>query len=116
MTDAGVRVRGRRPGDAVSSFFHRRRRLTLWLLLAPPLLWFGVVFVGALLALVWQSTYTFNDFAMQVTPDLTLANYRALLAPAHRDIVLRTVAMAAAVAIGCAVLGFPLAYYMARYT
>jgi putative spermidine/putrescine transport system permease protein len=113
---AAPRLRGRRPGDAVSTLLYRRRRLALWLLLAPPLLWFGVVFIGALLALVWQSTYTFNDFAMQVTPDLTLANYRALLAPANRDIVLRTVAMAAAVTVGCAVLGFPLAYYMARYT
>jgi putative spermidine/putrescine transport system permease protein len=107
--------RRRRPGDVVSTFFYRRRRLTLWLLLAPPLLWFGVVFVGALLALVWQSAYTFNDFTMQVTPDLTWANYRVLLASANLDIVIRTVAMAAAVTIACAVIGFPIAYYMARY-
>jgi putative spermidine/putrescine transport system permease protein len=66
MTEA-PRLRGRRPGDAVSTLLYRRRRLALWLLLAPPLLWFGVVFVGARLALVWQSTYTFHDFAMQVT-------------------------------------------------
>jgi putative spermidine/putrescine transport system permease protein len=112
----GPRLRGRRPGDAVSTAFYRRRRLTPWLLLAPPLLWFGVVFVGALLALIWQSTYTFNDFAMQVTPDLTLANYRALAGAANRDIVLRTAAMAIAVTVACAAFGFPIAYYMARYT
>jgi len=102
-------------GDAVSTFFYRRRRLYLWLLLAPPLLWFGVVFVGALIALVWQSAYTFDDFAMQVTPDLTLANYRALFVSAHLDIVIRTVAMAIAVTLGCVAIGFPVAYYMARY-
>jgi putative spermidine/putrescine transport system permease protein len=113
---AGAPRRRRRAGDAVSTFFYRRRRLYLWLLLAPALLWFGVVFVGALFALVWQSTYTFNDFAMQVTPDLTLANYRALLSGPNLDIVIRTVAMAAAVTIACAVIGFPVAYYMARYT
>lgn len=114
--DDGLRPRGRRPGDAVSNVFYRRRRLTLWLLLTPPLLWFGVVFVGALLALVWQSTYTFDDFTMQVTPDLTVASYRALLAGPNLDIVMRTVAMAVAVTLACAVIGFPLAYYMARYT
>ena len=114
-TQEGPRSR-RRPGDVVSTFFYRRRRLYLWLLLAPPLLWFGVVFVGALLALVWQSTYTFDDFTMQVTPDLTSANYRALFASANLDIVIRTVAMAMAVTIACAVIGFPIAYYMARYT
>ncbi|HWO25540.1 MAG TPA: ABC transporter permease [Kofleriaceae bacterium] len=106
----------RRAGDAVSTFFYRRQRLYLWLLLVPPLLWFGVVFLGALIALVWQSTYTFNDFTMQVTPDLTVANYKALLASVNLDIVIRTVAMAIAVTIACVILGFPLAYYMARYT
>jgi len=112
----GRRLHRRRAGDAVSTFFYRRRRLYLWLLLAPPLLWFGVVFAGALFALVWQSTYTFNDFAMQVTPDLTLANYRALFAEANLDIVIRTVVMAASVTIASALIGFPIAYYMARYT
>jgi putative spermidine/putrescine transport system permease protein len=116
MTGAPRRHPLRRAGDAVSTFFYRRRRLYLWLLLVPPLLWFGVVFVGSLLALVWQSTYTFNDFAMQVTPDLTWANYKALRSDANLGIVIRTVAMAAAVTIGCAILGFPIAYYMARYT
>lgn len=108
--------RRRRPGDAVSTFFYRRRRFYLCLLLAPPLLWFGVVFLGALIALVWQSAYTFNDFAMQVTPDLTSANYRALFNGTNLDIVIRTVGMAIAVTIGCTIIGFPIAYYMARYT
>ena len=85
--------RRRRPSDAVSTFFYRRRRLYLSLLLAPPLLWFGVAFVGALLALVFQSAYTFDDFTMQVTPVLTAANYRALFDEANLDIVIRTVAM-----------------------
>jgi putative spermidine/putrescine transport system permease protein len=123
MTDApspasgpGSRLRGRRPGDAVSTVFYRRRRLALGLLLAPPLVWFGVVFAGALVALVWQSSYTFDDFTMQVTSAPTLANYRALASGANRDIVLRTVAMASAVTVACAIIGFPIAYYMARYT
>jgi putative spermidine/putrescine transport system permease protein len=111
-----TRARMTRAGDAVSTFFYLRRRLYLWLLLAPPLLWFGVVFVGSLVALVWQSTYTFNDFAMQVTPDLTVANYKAVFSGSNLDIVIRTVAMAAAVTIACTVIGFPIAYYMARYT
>jgi putative spermidine/putrescine transport system permease protein len=110
------RGRARRAGDAVSTFLYRRRRLYLGMLLAPPVLWFGVVFVGALLALVWQSTYTFDDFTMQVTPRATAANYRALLAATNLDIVLRTTGMAAAVTLACALIGFPIAYYMARYT
>jgi putative spermidine/putrescine transport system permease protein len=105
----------RRPLRALSAALHRRPALALLLLLTPPLLWFGVVYLGSLLALVWQSVYTFDDFTMAVTPDLTWANYAALLDAANLDVVGRTLGMAAAVTVACAVLGFPVAYYMARY-
>jgi putative spermidine/putrescine transport system permease protein len=100
----------------LSSWLYRRPRVALWLCLTPPLLWFGVVFVGALFAMIWQSVYAFDDLSMQVTPDLTLANYRALLGESNRDIVARTALMACAVTVACAAIGFPMAYYMARYT
>jgi putative spermidine/putrescine transport system permease protein len=101
---------------AISTFLYRRSTLQLLLLLTPPLLWFGVVYVGSLVALLWQSVYTFDDFSMTVTPDLTWANYVALLEAANLDAVLRTLGMAAAVTAACAALAFPIAYYMARYT
>jgi len=100
---------------AVSTLLYRRSTLYLLLLLAPPLLWFGVVYVGSLIALLAQSFYTFDDFTMAVTPELTGANYRALLEPANADAVLRTLGMAASVTLASAVLAFPVAYYMARY-
>ncbi|EOE6865229.1 ABC transporter permease [Cronobacter dublinensis] len=94
------------------------RRPTLWLflLLLPPLMWFGIVYLGSLLTLLWQGFYTFDDFTMSVTPDLTLANLRALFNPANYDIIVRTLVMAVAVSLACAVLAFPMAWYMARYT
>lgn len=60
--------------------------------------------------------YTFDDFTMSVTPDLTLANLQALFNPANYDIILRTLTMAVAVTIASAILAFPMAWYMARYT
>ena len=100
---------------AISSFLYRRSTLYLLMLLIPPLLWFGVIYIGSLFALLWQSFYTFDDFTMAVTPDLTLANYQALFNPANYDIVLRTFSMAIAVSVASAILAFPIAYYMARY-
>ncbi|ANI14550.1 MULTISPECIES: ABC transporter permease [Pseudomonas] len=100
---------------AVTSFLYRRSSLYLLMLLIPPLLWFGVIYIGALFALLWQSFYTFDDFTMAVTPQLTLANYAALFNPANYDIVLRTLGMAVAVSLASAVLAFPIAYYMARF-
>ena len=55
---------------------YRRPTLYLLLLLVPPLLWFGAVYLGSLLTLLWQGFYTFDDFTMAVTPDLTFANRR----------------------------------------
>ena len=105
-----------RPSQRLWDLLYRRPNLYLSLLLVPPLLWFGVVYLGSLLGLLWQGFYTFDDFSMTVTPDLTLANVVALFNPSNLDIILRTLGMAVAVTIASAVLAFPIAYYMARHT
>jgi putative spermidine/putrescine transport system permease protein len=102
-------------GRPISNLLYRRSTLRLFLLLTPPLLWFGGVYLGSLLALLSQSFNTFDDFTMAVTPDFTWANYQALFEEANADIVLRTVGMAAAVTIASALVAFPIAYYVARY-
>ncbi len=84
-----------RPGlGKVSGFFWRNPGLGLFLLLLGPLMWFGIVYFGSLLTLLWQGFYTFDDFTMSVTPELTLANIRALFNPANYDIIVRTLTMA----------------------
>jgi putative spermidine/putrescine transport system permease protein len=113
--DAAIASHRSGPLRGLSSLLYRRSTLYLLLLLTPPLLWFGVVYIGSLFALLWQSFYTFDDFTMAVTPELTLANYAALFNPANYDIILRTLAMAIAVSLASAVLAFPIAYYMARF-
>lgn len=100
----------------VADLLYRKPMLYLSLLLVPPLLWFGAIYLGSLLTLLWQGFYTFDDFSMTVTPDLTLANFKALFQPANFDIILRTLSMAVAVSIASALMAFPIAYYMARYT
>lgn len=99
-----------------SSLLYRRPNLYLSMLLIPPLLWFGAIYLGSLLVLLWQGFYTFDDFTMAVTPDLTLANFAALFQPSNFDIILRTLSMAVVVSIASAIVAFPIAYYMARYT
>lgn len=99
----------------LSNVLYQRRNLTLMLMLTPPLLWFGVVYVGSLLTLLGQSVFTFDDMAMSVVAELTTDNFRNLLVPANLDIVLRTLGMAIAVTLGTVLIGFPMAYYMAHY-
>lgn len=100
----------------LATLLYRRPNLYLAMLLIPPLIWFGAIYLGSLLALLWQGFYTFDDFTMAVTPELTLANFAALLQPSNFDIILRTLGMAVAVSIASAVLALSIAYYMARYT
>jgi putative spermidine/putrescine transport system permease protein len=100
----------------LSTLLYRRAGLFTLLLLTPALLWLGVVYLGSLFALLIQSFFAFDDFTGQVVYELTLRSYADLLTSrANLDIILRTVSMAAAVTLGAALIGFPIAYAMARY-
>ncbi len=117
MPDVAVSYAPKAPtlSRRLSNVLYPRRSLTLFLILLPPLLWFGVVYVGSLLTLLSQSVFTFDEMAMSVTTELTSDNFTSLLNPANYDIVIRTVLMAVAVTLACVLIGFPMAYYMAHH-
>ena len=100
----------------LSDLLYTRRGLLLAALLGPPLLWFGVVYLGSLFALLANSFFTLDEFSGVVDrSQLSLNNFREMTEPANVDVVLRTVAMAINVTLACGVIAFPVAYYMARY-
>lgn len=92
-----------------------RPQLFTLLLLIPPLLWIGIVYVGSLFALLLQSFYSLDDFSGLIVHELTLSTYAQLFEEANYQIILRTVLMAASVTLASAVIAFPIAYYAARY-
>ena len=100
---------------AASDLFWRRPGLLLVLMLAPPLLWLGVIYIGSLIALLLQSFFSIDEFSGLIVYEFTLSTYRQLLLAANFDIILRTVVMASVVTITAAILAFPIAYYAARY-
>ena len=89
--------------------------LKLALLLAPPLLWLVVVYLGALVALVLQSFYKYDDFTGTVKHTFTLDTWHAVLTRVTVETTLRTAGMAAAVTVACVVIAYPIAWFMARY-
>jgi putative spermidine/putrescine transport system permease protein len=99
----------------VSDLLYTRRGLLLLALLAPPLLWFGVIYLGSLLALLANAFFGLDDFTGQVVREFTLGNFVQLADPSNLDVARRSITMAVLVTLACMVLGFPLAYYMARY-
>src|SRR5512141_511638 len=99
----------------ISTFFYRHPRLSLLILLAPPLLWLGVVYLGSLFALAAQSFYHLEPFSGKILRDFSFSNYQQLLDPSSRDIIGRTTLMAALVTLFSIPLAFPISYYIARY-
>lgn len=114
MTRPAV-IAPRGPGDRLGALFWRHPRLFTALLLAPPLVWLGVVYLGSLAALLLQSFYSIDEFSGLVNREFTLATYAELFRAQNLDIILRTLTMAAAVTAGAAIIAFPIAYYAARY-
>jgi putative spermidine/putrescine transport system permease protein len=102
-------------GDRLTGVFWQKPGLFLLILMTPPLLWLGVVYLGSLFALLLQSFYSIDEFSGVVKEEFTLKTYAELFRAQNLDIILRTVLMAAAVTLACAVLAFPIAYYAARY-
>ena len=99
----------------LSDHLWRHPKLFLFLLLTPPLLWLGIIYVGSLIALLLQSFYSIDEFSGLINHELTLKTYGELLRPENLDIILRTVSMSLAVTLGSAIIAFPIAYYAARY-
>lgn len=98
-----------------SDVLWRNPRFFLFLLLIPPLLWLGIVYVGALLALLLQSFFSIDEFSGIINREFTLKTYGELLLPTNVDVFVRTIAMSAVVTIVSAIIAFPIAYYAARY-
>src|SRR5688500_186740 len=106
------------PGRArrVASWLHARPRARLWLLLAVPLTWLVVVYLGSLAILLLNAFWTSDSFTGRVNPfDWSLDAFAQILGnDVYRTIAARTIGMAILVTVTDALLGLPVAYYMAR--
>jgi putative spermidine/putrescine transport system permease protein len=101
--------------QGVASFLWRRPRLQLSLLLAGPVGWLVIAYLGSLAVLFVAAFWRLDTFSGQVVQDYGLENFRTLVEnDVYRSIVGRTVLIAAAVTVTDAVLAFPIAFYMAK--
>ncbi|MCK6578997.1 MAG: ABC transporter permease [Anaerolineae bacterium] len=99
----------------VSVVLYRYPFLSIIALLLPILLWIGVIYLGSLTAMLAQGFFYLDGFTGRIVREFTLRTYQELLLQQNIDIFLRTILMAASVTLTCALLAFPLAYFMARF-
>lgn len=84
-------------------------------LLAAPMLWLVVVYLGSLAALFLTAFWTVDGFTGAIVRTFTLGNFiDAFTTPAYLSVMARTIGIAAAVTILCLVIGLPLALFMSR--
>jgi putative spermidine/putrescine transport system permease protein len=73
-----------------------------------------VVYLGSLAILFVNAFFSRDAFSGETVYQPTLENFARLLEDPYPGITLRTVAMASAVTVTCAILALPIAFFMAR--
>jgi len=98
----------------MAGWLHRRPRVRLAALLAAPVGWLVIAYLGALVLMFINAFWSRDAFTGQVVRQITFDNFFELTQAPYPEITLRTLRMAAAVTIACAVIAFPIAFFMAR--
>ena len=99
----------------LSSALWRRPWARATILLTPPLAWFVLLYLAALVVLLITAFWQINPFTTNIERVWSLGNFTTIFSsPAYRGIIVRTVGMAAAVTVVDAAVAFPFAYFMAR--
>jgi putative spermidine/putrescine transport system permease protein len=115
---AAAQPAARRPGPRrrAAAWLHARPRVQLGMLLAAPLGWLILAYLGSLAILLLSAFWTKDTFTGNVQPfTWSLRAFQQLFAgEVYRTVAIRTIGIAALVTITDALLAFPIAYYMAR--
>jgi len=104
-----------RKANTLSAELWRRPWARATILLTPPLAWFVLLYLAALVVLLITAFWQINPFTTNIERVFSFNNLTTIFtSPAYRAIIVRTVGMAAAVTVTDAVVAFPFAYFMAR--
>jgi putative spermidine/putrescine transport system permease protein len=99
----------------LSAALWRRPWARATILLTPPLAWFVLIYLASLVVLLITAFWQINPFTTNIERVWSLNNFTTIFtSSAYREIILRTVGMAAAVTVVDAAVAFPFAYFMAR--
>src|SRR6476659_9174812 len=108
-------VERRSVGHRLADLFHGRPRLQASALLAGPVGWLVIGYLGSLAVLLIAGFWSVDPLSGEVLRGFSLENFETLVnEPVYRSIVGRTVLIAALVTLTDAVLAFPIAFYMAK--
>ena len=102
-------------GRRLADLFQGHPRLTVAALLAAPIGWLVIGYLGSLAVMLAASFWHLNELSGEVTQGFSLDNFDTIFSDeVYRTITFRTIGVAAAVTVTDAILAFPIAFYMAK--
>ncbi|WP_265444908.1 ABC transporter permease [Flexivirga meconopsidis] len=103
------------PARRLSSVLDRKPKLRLGMLLSLPLLWLGLVYVVAILAVLLTAFWSVDNMTGELHRSFTFDNVHAVLTEQlYRSVTLRTLGIAIAVTAIDVVIALPIAFYMGK--
>ena len=117
MEAAGVAAgpQRRSVGRRLADLFNGRPRLQVGSLLAAPLGWLVVLYLGSLAVLLIASFWSVDPVSGLLIKGFTFDNFKELWnTSVYRTVAFRTIGIASAVTVTDALLAFPIAFYMAK--
>ncbi len=102
-------------GRRLAGLFHGRPRLQVGALLAGPVGWLVIGYIGSLVIILITAFWSVNALSGEIEQTFTLDNFQTIVQePVYRTVAGRTIAVAALVTVADALLAFPIAFYMAK--
>ena len=99
----------------LADLFHGRPRLQVGTLLAGPIGWLVLGYLGSLAVLLIAAFWGVDALSGELIKGFSLDNYKELWQTSvYKTVALRTIGIAAAVTVTDALLAFPIAFYMAK--
>ncbi len=99
--------------ERILAWLYPRPQARAWALLAPGTIWLLVFFLVPILIMFVYSMMPRGIYG-GVDPGFTLEHYRRFFDPLYLDILQRTFVWSVACTVICLVLGYPVAYVIAR--
>lgn len=101
--------------NRIQGFLHRNVKARIAALLALPLAWLIIIYIGSLVALFLTSIWRIDTFTSKVIRDFTLENFIDIFTDrAYFNVTIRTLMVAISVTLLCALIAIPMAFFMAR--